>query len=501
MTGIRRALLFTSTERYINLAVNFGLIAIVSRLLTPSEIGVAALGTTIWTLVETFRDVPSTYLVQQKELSREDIRTSFTVMFIISAVLTLTIILSAGWIADQYNVPELAAYLHIFALAFLPGPFERPIMALFRRNLAFGKYALINVTTVSVNAVVTVTLVLLGFSYKSFAWASLAGSLAAAILALYFQPDFWIFKPHLGHWRRAVRFGGYSSIYALLTQLADMLPYLVVSRVFHFAGVGFYNRALLVSQTPGKLLLSGLVPVVAPALAAEARKGGDLKAPFLLAVSYISAVYWPAFVLLALLAHPAVEILVGAQWFSIVPLVQIIAMAMTFTFTGILIYPTLMAIGAMRDLVLSSVIVLPISGVISGVAATYGLTYLAASLVVTYAVQAFVGLAFVRLHLRFRWRELGAATVKSFVVTFCTAIPPAAQIVYQGMQFDISAPHGIFLGVLAVFGWLAGIWLVRHPLSGELVFIFNALRARLRGERRAIQVKTLASTPASSTGH
>ena len=53
-----------------------------------------------------------------------------------------------------------------------------------------------------------------------------------------------------------------------------------------------------VSQTPGKLLLSGLSPVVFPALAAEVRKGGDLKAPFLTAVSYISGVYWPAFVLL-----------------------------------------------------------------------------------------------------------------------------------------------------------------------------------------------------------
>jgi O-antigen/teichoic acid export membrane protein len=480
MTGIRRALLFTSAERYINLAVNFGLIAVVSRLLTPAEIGVSAFGATIWALVETLRDVPSTYLVQQKELTREDIRTSFTVMFAISLTLAGALMFSAEWIAAQYGVAEIAPYLHVFALAFLPGPIERPIMALFRRDLAFGKYALINITTVAVNAVVTVSLVLLGFSYQSFAWAALAGALSAASLALYFRRDFWIFRPHLGHWRRAVRFGGYSSLYALLNQLADMLPYLVLSKVARFEGVGFYNRALLVSQTPGKLLLSGLSPVVFPALAAEVRKGGDLKIPFLTATSYISGVYWPAFVLLALLAHPAVEILVGAQWFSIVPLVQIIAVAMLFTFTAILIYPTLMAVGAMRDLLISGLITMPIMAGISGVAALYGLVPLALSLIVTYALQAGVGLIFVRWHLRFRWRELGAALSKSVIVTLCTAAPPAAHIVAAGMRFEMSIAHGIISGIMAVAAWFAGLWITRHPLRDEIVLIAGILRARLR---------------------
>ena len=491
MTGIRRALLFTSAERYINLCVNFGLIAIVSRLLTPAEIGVAAFGATIWAFVETLRDVPSSYLVQQKDLSREDIRTSFTVMFLISLALAVGIMVSADWIAAQYASPELASYLFIFAFAFLPGPFERPIMALFRRDLAFGKFALINITTVAVNAIVTIGLVLLGFSYQSFAWAALAGSLAASSLALYFRPDFWIFRPHLGHWRRAMRFGGYSSLYALLNQLNDMLPYLVLSRVLRFEGVGYYNRAVLVSQTPGKLLLSGLSPVVFPALAAEARRGGDLRPPFLMAVSYISAVYWPAFALLALLAHPAVEILVGAQWFSIVPLVQIISIAMLFTFTNVLIYPTLMAIGALRDLVLSGLITAPITAVINCVAATYGLTALALSLVLTYALQAAIGLAFVRKHLHFRWSELGAAALKSIIITLCTSAPPVIQILSSSARFDISIPHAIVLGMLALLGWLAGLWLTRHPLRSELAMIFGFARNKLRRERSALPAETL----------
>jgi len=483
MTGIRRALLFTSAERYLNLAVNFGLIAVVSRLLSPAEIGVAAFGVTIWALAETFRDVPSSYLVQQEDLSKTDVRTAFTVMFLISVALAAALILAAGWIATQYNDPKLAPYLQVFALALLPGPFERPIMALFRRNFSFGKFALINVTTVLVNAVVTIGLVTLGFSYMSFAWAALAGALSAAALALYLRRDFWMFSPHLGHWRRALRFGAYSSGFALLNQLSELLPYLVLSRFFRFEAVGFYNRALLVSQIPNKLLLSGLGPVVLPVLAAKARLGRDLKAPFLLGVSYISAVHWPAFVLLALLAHPAVEILVGSQWFSIVPLVQIMAVATLFTFCGILNYPALMAVGALRDLLLSSLIAMPVVVIINGVAATFGLMPLALSLLVTLPLQSIVALCFVRRHVQFSWSEFAAATVKSLVITAFSAALPAAQIFLAGMRFEMSIPRGIVLGCLAILGWLAGVWLTRHPLRDELLMLFGALRGA-RGARK-----------------
>jgi O-antigen/teichoic acid export membrane protein len=259
-----------------------------------------------------------------------------------------------------------------------------------------------------------------------------------------------------------------------------MLPYLVLSRVYKFEGVGFYNRALMVSQTPGKLLLSGLAPVVFPALAAEVRKGGDLKTPFLMAVSYISAVYWPAFVLLALLAYPAVEILVGAQWLSIVPLVQVIAVAMLFTFSGILTYPTLMAIGAMRDLVLSALIVVPVNAVITGIAASQGLMALGFSLVLTYALQGIVGVAFVRRHLRFAWTEFAASTARSLAVTLFTAAPPAIHILADGGGFEMSIRRGILLGVLALAGWFAGLWIARHPLRAEIALIWASLRHRLR---------------------
>jgi hypothetical protein len=63
-------------------------------------------------------------------------------------------------------------------------------------------------------------------------------------------------------------------------------------------------------------------------------------------------------------------------------------------------------------------------------------------------------------------------------VTLFTAAPPAAQILGSGGRFEISIPHGIGLGCLALIGWVAGLWIARHPFRHELRLIGGRLRAR-----------------------
>ncbi len=485
MTGIRKALLFTSLERYTNLTVNFLVIAAVSRILSPADIGVSAFGVAVLTAVEVCRDIPSSYLVQQKDLTREDIRTAFTVMALITLTVTAILIATSAAIARLYNDPGLAAYLHVLALAFIPGTFERPLMALFRRDMAFGRYSAVNVVTVLTNATVTVGLALLGFGYMSFAWAALAASTACASLAIWFRPDFQLFRPHLAHWRRALHFGGTTSACAVLMQAVELVPYAVLSRAFTFDAVGFYNRALLVAQAPNKLVLSGLSPVILPALAGHAREGHDLKPPFLLATAHISAVYWPAFLLLALLAHPAVAILVGSQWFSIVPLVQTVALAMLASFASILIFPALMAVAALRHLLLWHLVAMPACFVINGTAALFGPQALAASLLVSLPLQNVVGLYFVRQHAAFTWSEFAGATAKSAVIAGISVVIPGAYIAAHGFEFAMPIGTGILLGFGGVAGWFAGVWLTRHPLHSEILMVLDALRRRLRPEKVA----------------
>jgi O-antigen/teichoic acid export membrane protein len=481
MTVVRRAFLFTWGERYVSLGINFVTVAILSRLLTPEEIGISVLGVTVLALAEIVRDVPSSYLVQHKDITRADVRTAFTAMLLVSLVFAAGLVGGAETIAASYGNANLALYLQVLALALLPGPLERPLMALLKRDMAFDRVALVNIITWSINAAVTITLAWNGFSYMSFAIAAVAANIAAAIAAYAVRPEPWAYRPSLREWRHALRFGGYTTTWALLSRASELLTYAILGRLHHFDAVGLYNRALVVSQVPEKLLLSAVGPVAFPALAAEARAGRSLKRPYLTALSLIAAVHWPALLLLALLAHPVVTILLGAQWMSIVPLVRIMAAAALFSFAWFLTYPTLMAAGALRDLVLSSLIAVMFRAVVIAGASVYGLKALALALFVMIPFESYVGIHYIRKHVYFSWAEFAAALRPSAVIALCSAIGPGTVIALAGPEPSVGA--AAIAVVLAAIGWVAGLRGTGHPLGGEIVLALTAIRHSRVGRR------------------
>ena len=95
--------------------------------------------------------------------------------------------------------------------------------------MAFGSIAVISVVTASVNAVASVCLVILGFSYAmSFAWANAVSAAAGMVLFFHYWKDWSIFRPILREWRSVIAFGAYDSATAVLSQIGEALPYLIL---------------------------------------------------------------------------------------------------------------------------------------------------------------------------------------------------------------------------------------------------------------------------------
>src|SRR5262245_24317500 len=117
MAGIRRALLLASADRYVAMAINMAVVVILARLLNPSEYGLSVLGSAILAIAEAIRDFGgSSYLVQQKELTLEKIRTAFTITLLLTLALAGAMGAMAAPIAAFYASPGLENYLYLVAL-------------------------------------------------------------------------------------------------------------------------------------------------------------------------------------------------------------------------------------------------------------------------------------------------------------------------------------------------------------------------------------------------
>jgi O-antigen/teichoic acid export membrane protein len=456
-------------EQYLRLLINFVLIATVSRLLTPSEFGVSVIGTGIMAIALGLREfATSDFLIQRQEVAREDVRTSFTLAFLLTVLITAAMFAIAPWFGTLYGENGLASFVRIAAVSGLVEAVSLPIRGLLRRDLEFGTLAVVNTASAITTAAVTIVLALAGFSYMSVAWAMLASAITTTVLSFYFRPDLSILRPAFVSWGSVLAFGGYSGASFVINRAYESLPQLVLGQLLPHSAVGLYNRAQTVSDIPDRIVLTSVFSVAFPAFAAEIRSGRSLKEPYLRALGYITVFYWPALILLALLADPVVSLFLGAQWRSVTPLLQVMAIAGLAWFPVLLTSPVLLAVSANRDRVLADLLGRSVSAAILCASASFGIMAMAVTKLVTLPFQMIISFCFVRRHIYFRWSEVAVALWRSAVVMLGSAAGPACVVAFSDWAFDLSIGASVLAMLLAVIGWLTAVLAVQHPVLLEL---------------------------------
>ena len=217
-----------------------------------------------------------------------------------------------------------------------------------QRDMAFKAIASINIAAALTGAVITISLGLKGWGPVSYVWGSVGTGFLMAVLAFVARPQLWIFHPSFAGTRRLLSFGVVSSLITVSNMAYELLPRLAFGKILGFDAVGLYSRAITVCQLPDRVILSALQPVVLPAFAAHARAGGSLKESYLHGLGLMSAVQWPALIMLSLLADPVVHILLGPQWGAVPPLVRIMALANMALVPAMLTFPVLVSAGRIR---------------------------------------------------------------------------------------------------------------------------------------------------------
>jgi O-antigen/teichoic acid export membrane protein len=393
MNSVQRSIFFSAVERYASLALFFLATAVLSRLLTPKEFGAFAVMNAI-TVVTTasFQEFGgANYLIQKPELSRASIRTAFTFTFGFSALIGTVLFASAGPLSRFFEQDSLANGIAVSALNFLLMPFVGILSALYRRDMDFGKLAICNLAGNLAGAVISIAFAVWHFSYMALIWGSVASNVTLTVMLLVCWRDFSVFRPSLLEYRDIIGFGLYSSGVLLINIFYNLAPQLFLARILDFASVGLYRRAASMTQVFDKLVMQVLNPVIMPAVVAQNKAGANLKGVYLDSIQLLSAVQWPFLAFVAILARPIILVWLGDNWLDVVPLVRVLCVATMAVFAACLSYPVLVAVGRVRDALVSSFVSLPPSLLVILCAAFFGVQ---ASAFCVAALSWWLGLAF-----------------------------------------------------------------------------------------------------------
>lgn len=470
MNIIHRSIGFSAVDRYGSTLFQVVSLAILARLLTPREFGVY---TTVYAFTAlatvSYREFGgANYLIQKSGLAEESIRTAFTISLAMSCAFALILFGLRDLAATFYAQEGLRAGIAAAALNFLLSPFAGTMSALLRRNMQFNVLARCNLTASFVTAVASVSFAALGYSFMSPIFGTLVGQTILVLLLMIASGHLRRFLPRIEGWQDVIAFGVYSSAVSVVNALDKVSPQLIIGRVLDFSAVGLYGRAVNITEMFDRVVLEVLRPVIMPAVVAQTRAGADLRPVYLRAVELLTAVQWPFLIFTAIMADPIVRILLGPGWLETVPLVRMLCVASLSLFAACLTYPVLVALGHVRDTLVSTMIAVPPSILLVFIASFFGLWAVAAVALVSLPFQMVVALYFICRRLAIHPSDLLGAVRKSAIVAVASAAGSMITVGLNGFDFAVSLLGFFGAAVGAFAGWSIALVLSRHPLLGQI---------------------------------
>lgn len=313
--SVRESLAWTYGAHLLVFAITFTTTIVVSRLLTPRELGIFGVGIAISGILATISLFGvANYLIRDRELSDDVIAAGFTfnavLSLAVSGVLWLLGTQGQALFSDQ-AVPQV---LCLLALVPAIGIFEFLPATLLLREMKFRPTSLMQLGKAAVNAGTVIGFAYGGWSYLSPAIGAVAAAAFGALgysLAGWRHVSFRIsFKGARDVATFAVQMISAGGISILTARIAE----LIVAQRLGLGALGLYTRAsgLAAMVWEGAYGLSTRVIYVQ--MAAEQRERGTLRETFLRATKLLTAIMWPIMAGIAVLSGPLVHILYGPEW-------------------------------------------------------------------------------------------------------------------------------------------------------------------------------------------
>jgi lipopolysaccharide exporter len=311
---------------------NLGLLStlILVRLLEPLDFGLVALAMGFINAIDALSAIGvEDALVRTPLPDRDAYDTGFT-LNLVRGLLTALIVVAIAWpVADFVNEPRLGVVMLALSAATVISAFENIGVIDFRRDLAFRKEFDMQVWSRIISVVTTITVAAVWHTY----WALVAGILVNRIARLVQTYLMSPYRPHVTFraWRQLIGFSLWAWAQTILTQVRDRTDTAVVGRFLGAAQVGVFSIGFELGFLPSTEIVEPLGRALFSGFASLHNANQGLQDIFLGAVGLGFLLVLPASLGISMVAEPMVCLTLGAQWVTVVPIVQILAVTVVST--------------------------------------------------------------------------------------------------------------------------------------------------------------------------
>lgn len=301
-------------------------LAVLARILTPSQFGVFGIATLVLSFLEVLTETGiNVFLIQKKEKSDEYISSAWVVSIVRGTIIALLIVISAPLIVRFFNSPDSLNVILLIALVPLIRGFINPSIINIQKNIEFHKEFYLRSILLVVDAVVAIAVAFITKSAESMAYGLIVSAVFEVILS------FALFKPwpQLKFEKVKIKHifdrGWTVTLTGIFAYLSENLDNIAVGRLIGVSSLGIYQNAYKIST----LTISEINEVVNKVTFPVYSKFSDDKKRLINAfikvtfASSSTAIFFG--VAIFIFADFLVNLILGPGWESAIPLVKILA--------------------------------------------------------------------------------------------------------------------------------------------------------------------------------
>jgi lipopolysaccharide exporter len=317
-----------------NAVMQIGYTSAMARLLAPEAFGLVAIASVILRFGSYFANMGLTKaLVQKETLNPKHIRAAFTAAFTLGILFTGLTWIAAPYAAMFFENPDVAPIVRVMSLTFLVSGLSVTSLSLLEREMRFKAISIIEMASYVISYLGTgVVLAYLGFGVWSLIYATLLQATLTALGTYLLVRHSVVLMLKWEPYKPLFSYGSRMSFISVLEFLNQEFGTILIGRVLGSYKLGLYNRAYMLVNLPMYMLTRTFTKVVFPSFSKLQNDIKKLGKIYLSSITLLAAIVLPACLGIAVAAPELVRIVLGEQWGESIPVLQVLSIAIAFSF-------------------------------------------------------------------------------------------------------------------------------------------------------------------------
>jgi O-antigen/teichoic acid export membrane protein len=301
-------------------------IAILARLLTPSQFGLFGIASLVLSLVEILTEIGiNIFLVQIKDDLRKYLAAAWIISIFRGILISSAILLFAPLIALFFNSPDALQIIRLIAIVPFIRGFINPAIIQFQKELQFNKEFFFRSTLYLFEAAIAITLTFLTRSINSLAWALISSALLEVFLSFMFlqiKPSLKIESEKI---KEIIKHGKWITLIGIFNYLFHNGDNIVVGRMLGVTSLGYYDNAYKISMLPITEIGNVIQQVTFPVYVHICSDKQRLWRAFRKTLMIVVLLTLPFGIAFYFFPKQLILLFLGSQWLPAVPVLQILA--------------------------------------------------------------------------------------------------------------------------------------------------------------------------------